>query len=71
MGGQISKKFVNLGVVTDIAIKDQGGVKVSRKFRNSVFKAFAHVAKSQFGALFMACFGNPIGDRAVRQHAGD
>ena len=71
VGGQISKQFVNLGVVTHIAVKDQGGVKVCRKFCNAVFKAFANIAKSQLGALFVARFGDAVGDRAVRQHAGD
>jgi len=68
---QVFEQVFNLGVVPDIAVKNQLGVKVRRKFSDSVFETFSHVAKSQFGTLYMARFGNAIGNRSAGQNPRD
>ena len=62
---------VDLRVVGHVAVKDQGGVELGSKFSDAALEAFAHIAESQLGALFVAGLGNAIGDRAVGQNACD
>ena len=68
---QVGEQLVDLRVVAHVAIEDQLGVEVRGEFGDAVLEALADVAEGQFGALRVAGLGDAVGDRAVRQHAGD
>ncbi len=71
MPSQVFEKLVNLGVVTNVTIKNQRGVKVGRQFGDAALEALAHIAEGQFGPLRVAGLGNAIGNRTVGQNTGD
>ena len=71
VGRQIFEQLCDLFVAAHVAVKNQLRVKVCCEFGDAVFETFTHVAEGQFCALVVTSFGDAIGDRTVRQHAGN
>ena len=68
---QLRKQPFDLRVVGDIAVVQHRGAEVGRQRGGALLEALADVAERQFGTLAVAGPRDAIGDRAVRQHAGD
>ena len=66
-----ANRRVDLGVVGDVAVEDQRRAELGGELGDALLEALALVAEGQLGAFAAAGPGDAVGDRAVRQHAGD
>jgi hypothetical protein len=66
MGRQIGEELADLFIAAHVAVENQRRVKICCEFGDAVFETFPHIAERQLGTLFMACFGNPVGNRTIR-----
>ena len=62
---------LDLRVVGDVAVEDERRAELGGEFGDALLEALALVAEGQLGAFAAAGPGDAVGDRAVRQHAGD
>ena len=68
---QILKKGGNLFIAANVAVKNQFGIEFFSEIDNAVFEALTNVGKGQFSPFAVACLGNTIGNRAVREKPGN
>ena len=66
-----ANRRVDLGVVGDVAVEHELRAELGGELGDPLLEALALVAEGQLGAFAAAGAGDAVGDRAVRQHAGD
>ena len=62
---------VDLGVVGDVAVEDEGRAELGGEFGDAILEALALVAEGELGAFAPERPGDAVGDRPVRKNAGD
>jgi len=69
--GQALEGGRDLGVMGHIAVERQLRAELARELADALLEALAHVRERELGTFAPAGTRNAVGDRAVRQHAGD
>ena len=67
-----ANRAFDLGVVGHVAVEDEARAELGGEFTDHAFpKSLALVAEGELGALAVAGAGDAVGDRPIRQEAGD
>jgi hypothetical protein len=69
--GESGEEGVDIGVFGNVAAIEQGAVELRGELGDARFEAFVLVGEGQLRAFAVAGFGDAIGDRVLRQYAGD
>jgi hypothetical protein len=68
---QGSDRAIDLRVLADVAGQDDVGAELAGELADAVAEALADVGEGELRALAVAGLRDAVGDRAVRQQAGD
>ena len=73
--GQVSPSSANIASIWaslgDVAVEDQRRAELGGELGDALLEALALVAEGELGAFAAAGLGDAVGDRAVREDAGD